>query len=470
MIDAVNELPSEILTIILKELLPQDLVSCGRTCWVWNTIANQFLYETVYICSEYRHQLFVRSINPCRNHDGSCVCKPCNRRKQLGQLVKAVDIDIDYSTAYEEIFDDFTVALLLELASATPNVHTAKTYMPILTGEIRNGSYLDWNILAARWTKLTSLTLRETVDGPAVQGELTNFSNILSRIQHLEFTACLNGLTFMLPFLRAQPCLQFLMANISDSEDYEALREISQTCRNTLHTLIMDLLLFGNTLYIDLDDFNIANKLLKTVGIKTHVDDFHIKNFGDNLEQLEWWSTDLNRGNSIMQAMKRTNKLKTLSLVEEMTLGYIPSVLEANKSTLHTFYFRAYDPWENEGLIPLLLANKMQLCNVTTLFFEFGIAEDSDVQSLAEIFPNVEFLGLTRDSTIYLTPMNPMSSSGRVPSRWITAGDLSHFRHLKAIDQVTYLEVIDQNAVTYQKCIIPWDKFWVPPSKKTTVF
>ncbi|CAO3667183.1 unnamed protein product [Umbelopsis ramanniana] len=346
--------------------------------------------------------------------------------------------------------------------------------MPILTGEIISDSNFDWSILAARWTKLTSLTLRETTDWPVVQEELTNFSNVLSRIQHLEVTTCVNGLTSMLPFLRAQPCLQSLMVNIAGSGDYEALREISQTCRNTLHTLIIDLLWCGDTLNTNLDDFNIANKLLKTIGVKNDSDDFHITSFGDNLEQLEWWCiyhNHHNRGNSIIQAMKKTNKLKTLSLVGEMTLVYIPLVLEANKSTLHTFYFRALAPSVgNESLISLLLANKVQLCNVTTLFFECDTPKNSDVQSLAEIFPNVEFLGLTSDTTMFLTQRYPMSSSGRVPSKWITTDDLSHFRHLKAIDEITYSQVIDQNEVTYQKCIIPFNKFWVPPSRKTTVF
>jgi hypothetical protein len=461
MADADIELPSEILTVILKELLPQDLTSCSRTCWVWNTITNPFLYEAVYICSEDRYQLFVRSITPCRNHDVRCVCKPCNRRQQLGQLVKAVDIDIDYGTTYEEIFDDFTVTLLLELASATPNVHTAKIYMPILAENLTNsGHYFDWSTLAARWTKLTSLTLRNPTYWPLVQGELTNFSDILSRIQHLE-TTCENGLHLMLPFLPAKPCLQSLIANAFGSMDYEALKEICQTCRNTLHTLIM-----VNDTGVDLDDINMGSNLLKTVGINHwEGEEPHITNFGDNLEHLEYRGNGGDGYHSIIQAIKKTNKLKTLSLVVRyVTLKVIPLILENNKNTLHTFYFRGSDELGIASLISRLLANKVQLCNVTTLFFELSTLNNFDVHSLAEIFPNVEFLGLTKDSSKRFSSLYP------VTSKWITTDDLSHFQHLKAIPLITYLEVIDPKAVIHEKCTIPFDTFWVSPSKTTSAF
>ena len=164
--------------------------------------------------------------------------------------------------------------------------------------------------------------------------------------------------------------------------------------------------------------------------------------------------------------MKKTSKLKTLSLlVSNVTLEDIPLVLENNKNTLHTFYFRAYNQTGNASLISLLLANKVQLCNVTTLFFQLSTLDNSDVHSLAEIFPNVEFLHLS-----LLVVTSDSHQRMGVSSKWITTHDLSHFRHLKAIDEDTYVYVIDQNEVTYQKCIIPWDKFWDPPSKKTTVF
>ncbi|CAO3695239.1 unnamed protein product, partial [Umbelopsis ramanniana] len=274
--------------------------------------------------------------------------------------------------------------------------------------------------------------------------------------------------SFMLPCLPAKPCLQSLIANVYDSEDYQALKEISQTCRNTLHTLIINQDYFG----VDLDDFNISSNRLKTFGIHhaTGVE-HHITNFGDNLEHLEYrgWSSVGFR--SIIQAMKKTSKLKTLSLVVgNVTLEDIPLILENNKNTLRTLYIRDWVPRSDpDGLIPQVLANKTRLCNVTTLFIECVTLESSDVQTLAEIYPNVEFLRLTRSSNENVS-MLPKFILIAAPSKWMTTEDLSHFRHLKAIDESTYAEVIDQNEVTYQKCIIRWDRFWELPSKKTTFF
>jgi hypothetical protein len=266
----------------------------------------------------------------------------------------------------------------------------------------------------------------------------------------------------MLPFLPAKPCLQSLITNVFDSTDYEALKEISQTCRNTLHTLILT----NEHISVDLDDINIGSNLLKTVGINDYNGHgFDITNFGDNLEHFEYQGFSVYGYRSMIQAMKKTSKLKTLSLVVsdeilEDALEDIPLILENNKNTLRTFYIR---DWQSRGndiaiLIPHLLASKVKLCSVTTLFFDFVSFDHVNVRSLAEIFPNVELLGLT-------------STSLHVdPSDWLTTDDLSHFQHLKAIDEITYSTVIDKDEVTYQKCIIPYNKFWVPPSKNTTFF
>jgi hypothetical protein len=40
--------------------------------------------------------------------------------------------------------------------------------------------------------------------------------------------------------------------------------------------------------------------------------------------------------------------------------------------------------------------------------------------------------------------------------QWITADALSHFQHLKAIDEITFKQVIDDSSVTYRRCNIPW--------------
>ncbi|CAO3667187.1 unnamed protein product [Umbelopsis ramanniana] len=344
--------------------------------------------------------------------------------------------------------------------------------MPLVEGELRNGCpYFDWSILAAQWTKLTSLTLIEQdTDCLLEHVELTNCSDILSRIQHLNTTNH-TELHFILPFLPVKPCLKSFIGEIDNSEDYEALKKISQTYRNTLNTFIITCCVDVD---VDLDDLRIGSNLLKTVGICNYYSrQLHITNFGGNLEHLGYRCSDSDASRSITQAMKKTSKLKTLSLVvDTLNLEYIPLVLENNKNTLHTFYFRTIDLEleRNEGLISLLLANKVQLCNVTTLFLQYRTLMNSDVQSLAKIFPNVEFLGLVSDTLIFLTPKYSRNSWGRATSKWINTDDLSHFRHLQAIDEITYSQVIDQNEVTYQKCIIPFDKFWVPPSKKTTVF
>jgi hypothetical protein len=67
---------------------------------------------------------------------------------------------------------------------------------------------------------------------------------------------------------------------------------------------------------VDLDDINISSNLLKTVGIHGyHDEELHITNFGDNLEHLEYRGLSSVDYRSIMQAMKKTIKLKTLSLL-----------------------------------------------------------------------------------------------------------------------------------------------------------
>jgi hypothetical protein len=205
-----------------------------------------------------------------------------------------------------------------------------------------------------------------------------------------------------------------------------------------------------------LDDLNIGYKQLKAFGLSTD-DGSHISitSFGDHLEHFEWWSqtTETNiTGDNLSQAMTKTNNLKTLSLNQSISCDDVAMALESNKHTLHTFYFNAFDA---NDLIAFLLENKVRLNKVTRLCFECVDFQNHHVPSLAEVFPNVEVLALSKfrlqhESSPWLLP----EDIATIDVRWIEIEALSHFKHLKAIDKLTCLELTDPPSVIYQTCDI----------------
>jgi hypothetical protein len=469
MIDLRPEIPKEILTMVFRYLYPEDLVSCSRTCWAWNDTANAPLYETVTLSTCSKYYGFIQTVTNFEYHLGSFFENAINRHQQLGHLVKVVEITADYSWNGDDEVHNYSTNLS-QLISRTPNVHTSKLFLPVSYTNTEGDPIFDWTAVASQWTKLTSLTLKKPLGYTLASCDLNNINGVLNRLQNLDITPCGNILCYM-PTLLPMPSLKALMANIFDTSDYQALKKILQGCQGNLHTLIIAFhYTFLRPLSVDLDDLKIGHNQLKAFGMTTHDDSqIRITNFGDHLEHLEWRSSGIvndTANQSIWQAMIKTCNLKSLSLLGHMSLDNIRLVLGANKSTLHTFY---WDHMAVSGLISPLLTNHIRLYNVTTLCLDRVVFENSDVRSLAEIFPNVEFLALRRcklqHEGPWLTWSGSMQNRRRVQRdvKWIATETLSHFRHLKAIDEITFLELIDQGLFTYEKCNIFPSQFTKQP-------
>ncbi|KAG2186838.1 hypothetical protein INT44_003064 [Umbelopsis vinacea] len=463
------EFPTEILSIVFQELETQDLISCSRTCWPWNATANSLLYETVSFYSHTKLQQFVGSITGSQTHHEKCVESSISSHQPLGQLVKSVEIITGYSH-HDDIHSYST--MLSRLASKTPNVHASYLGLPILSSDTDSGLPFDWSNLASQWTKLTNLSLKGSFGYELEPCDLNNINDVFNRLQHLNITRCEDILTHMLPSLPTMPYLQSFTATVYHTDDYQALKKILLNCQNTLHTLIIDFHSYLRPLSVNLDDFKIGRKQLKAFGLMKYDDSqINITNFGDNLEHLEWWvyskETDETLKQSIHKAMIKTSSLKTLSFAGNMALDHIPLVLDANKNCLHTFYF---DHMDGNDLIARLQARNARLYNVTTLCFECMYLENSDIRALAEIFPNVEFLALCRNRRSREMTRTISSGSKRTIWRlergeeWIATDALSHFQHLKALDKITFPELMDQSISTYQQCKILRPKHKGQPS------
>ncbi|CAO3667211.1 unnamed protein product [Umbelopsis ramanniana] len=443
------ELPNEIWAIVFQHLCDQDLISCSRTCWTWNAAANPLLYKTVSISSPAIFQQFIESIAGLQDHNEICVEGTIKRRRHLGELVQVVDIRVDYSLC-EKAYDDFT--RLSRIASGTPNVHTSKLLPPIYIPETDINPPFDWGILATQWPKLTSLTLcRSFFHHCYEQNDVLNLNDVFDKLQHVDISTCELPLAYMLP---SPPN----MSHLETFAVYQSLIDLEPDS-------------------IDLDDFIMGQKLLKAFGMTTYINSvISITSFGDNLEHLEWHFRRSVKANistkSINEAMIKTKSLKSLSLAGTMSNDHVSLTLESNKSTLHTFFYQSS---RESGLISVLLMNKVQLDNVTTLCFDCDDFENSDVRSLAQTFPNVEYLAICRERSAHNSPQPPRPrrpGSSRSPQReqnveidvkWIETDALSHFRHLKAIDRITFLELLDPTSVPFQECNIFPSELWKTP-------
>ncbi|KAG2186840.1 hypothetical protein INT44_003066 [Umbelopsis vinacea] len=333
--------------------------------------------------------------------------------------------------------------MLSRLASKTPNIHSARINVPILFSNADSGSSFNWSTLASQWSKLTTLSLSD-LPSPYINEtyDISNISDVFHRLQHLDITRCDGIRTHMLPTM---PYLQTLAACIDHASDYNALPKILQSCQNTLHTLFIRFECYDDRAppnSFNLDDLNIGHKQLKTFGLYSmDGSQFNITEFGDNLEHLGWCVHNfLEMDPSLPPAMIKKDTLKSLSFAGNMDPDCAALVLEANKYSLQTLYF------EDTDLIDALQESKVRLYNVTTLCCISSSLENSDVCSLAEIFPNVKYLALCRKK--YPT----LKGTGR--PMWIAMDSLSHFQHLEALDIMTFLELVDQSLSTFQQCKI----------------
>lgn len=450
-------LPSEILDIIFQYLSPQDLISCSRTCWSWNASANPLLYETVTFSSNTKFQRFIEGISASKNPHGEGTENTRGSHQALGQLVKAAEIISGYSH-HDEIREYAMV--LSRLASETPNVHTATLVLLVMSEETGPPPY--WRTLASQWSKLKSLTLSGSLDYGVETYDLDGLKAVFHRLQHLDVTRCSDILSYMLSSLPTMPYLQSLMATIYSTTDYKALKTVVRNTLNTLNTCIIEFNC-ARLPALDPENLQLDHKNLKILGFTVYGQtQINITNIGDNLEHLRYWVFSSGAGSlldqSIRQAMLKTSHLKTLSLAGDLPLEHIALVLEANKNSLHTFFFhhtRAGD------LITLLQASNVRLYNVTTLCFDCSSLENAHVLDLAEIFPNVESLALCRNTwardmttmTMFLLSER-ISDERREADYWIATDALSQFRQLKALDKTSFLELEDQQLCTYRKCSI----------------
>jgi hypothetical protein len=464
------KVPSEILSIALKHLCPQDLVSCSRTCWTWNTIANTLLYEAVSLSSIANFRQFVECISDSKNHHEGCAENTSgSHQPPLGQLVKAVEVTGGYTRSDDRQNYSSTLS---RLASHTPNIHTAKLFLPILSVDTVDGSPFSWNTLATQWPKLTDLTLKGSENTGVDTYDLHNIDHVFYRLQRLNVTHCENILTHIRTPL---PFLQLFVTTIYSPSDYQALKELLRTCQTTLHTLVIELWCFHRHALFDLDDLGIGHKQLKAFGLKKHdMSQVTMTNFGDNLEHLECWNIspgpDAALGQSIHQGMTKTSNLKTLSFGGNIAVYEISRVVVANKNTLHTFYLH-HD--RGIDLIPLLQENKVQLYNVVTLCFECKLLENTHVQSLAKVFPNVKFLALcrnTRSRNLIMTRTTTVPDGRTLNlyqtkknATWISTEALSQFRHLEALDKINFRELEDQSLSTLQQCDISRHRYQSKP-------
>jgi hypothetical protein len=235
------------------------------------------------------------------------------------------------------------------------------------------------------------------------------------------------------------PHLQTLMVTINSSNDFHALKKMLKACQHSLHTLRIRVDMPMKCM-IDLDHFEVGRLRLKVFKLVLWSDTvIKITSFGENLDHLELQAFrnphDSLRYDSLLQALINGN-FKSLHLFSDSHFDQLPSILEGNKKTLQTLGLYT----GNAGrLIEHLMMNKVRLCSITTLRLNADGLKHSGVLSLAEIFPNVKFLGLR-------------SYNGSDSRSCITTA-LKHFQHLKAIDKSTY-HLIDQSISIYPTCSV----------------
>ncbi|KAH8553537.1 hypothetical protein BGW37DRAFT_263273 [Umbelopsis sp. PMI_123] len=464
-----HQFPHELLTIVFQNLCQQDLVNCSSTCWTWNSTVNPLLYGKVSLVSQTMFERLIHSISKNQTHKAQGVGNTIKRHHQLGQLIKVVEILVDYSH-YDNPHQ--YVPLLSNLALNAPNVHTAEIFLPTTCWDTYTGSPLDWSALASHWPHLTNLALKASLDYEMQASDLTNINHVLNRLHHLNIVRGEDIINFLQTSPPVMPKLQSLKAVLLNPPNYQTLTTILQSCQETLHTLIIDFHSYFQPLSINMDSLFTQLKNLKVFGLMRYDDSpITITSFGEHLNHLEWWVFSSGPHDpldeSIYQAMIKTSNLKTLCIGGNMAIEYVPVVLEANKSTLQTFYL---DHIHGNDLIAILLATNRSFSNVTTLCFECMLLENSDVVALAKIFPNVQFLSLCRNRRRREIPRSVANRSGQrrwrsqYGEKWIASEILSSFQCLKAIDHTTVPELREQPLSNFPRCDILQPKLQGPPS------
>ncbi|KAH8548432.1 hypothetical protein BGW37DRAFT_507117 [Umbelopsis sp. PMI_123] len=428
-----SQLPSELLPLIFKYLIHEDLVSCSYTCWSWNDAANVLLYHRVYGFSQSMFEKLITTITPSQSPGSVKSTNIITRQRQLGNLIKVIDMKFHHS--YYD-FAGWYLPMLSDLAAVTPNVHTADIYEPATCCNTMDNMIFDWEEdLGCKWPYLRNLMIQAPTRYIIHENCLRNMDRVVSRIENLNimnskawnysFASCSTPLTN----------LQSLKVAIRQPHEYNIMQQILQSCRNTLHTLAIawsSVVSYGSGKQLDCLIQELPN-LKKFVLLYHSEATFTLESFGDKLDELELvWIDHLYSDQperTLGKALTKTSNLKTLILSSGLILAeYLPIALAINHVTLQKFCFAGYDGGK---LISSLLMNNTRLSKVTTLCFEDRALSNAMIIDLAMIFPHVEFLVLTRGISESHEP-------------WITCEAVSQFKRLKGIDVMTFSSLIDQ--------------------------
>ncbi|KAH8548431.1 hypothetical protein BGW37DRAFT_507115, partial [Umbelopsis sp. PMI_123] len=454
-------LPCELVTLIFQDLTRQDLINWTNVCWAWNSSGNPLLYHKVSGWSEGMFEKLLGTITepqtPNRESDSNII----SRQQQLAQLINIVEIRTD------ERFCDtasWYLPMFTKLAALTPNVHAADIYDPSTYGNSYGGLTFDWNeILSSKWPHLQNLKLKAPTRYVFQPGGLLNITSILQRLYHfdIEYTNSFMGFVHLSPPIMTN--LMSLKVTIRDGAQYERLKLMLQHCRNTLHTLAISWQ--SNFEYypmLNLDDLTLGLPNLKALALREcYSPKFTIINFGSNIEHFELIGHSCSKGNlsQLVKAMIKNPNLKTLRILNCWDIEQIRMALEINQVTLQTLHI-ASSNWAK--LIDYLVANNTQVNNVTTLFFhmynDFQLDDlaNSKAASLANIFPRVERLLLTRGRITFSQGYH-QDEMLHHRTQWIDADTLSHFRHLKYIDTTTFDGLVDKSSCKFESYKIPRD-------------
>ncbi|KAI8578324.1 hypothetical protein K450DRAFT_247273 [Umbelopsis ramanniana AG] len=431
-------LPKELLELVFEELDISDLVSCSYTSWFWNDTANVLLYREIDGLPLYRVKKLLRTLAPPRFENDNDTSEVTTRQRKLGGLVKVIKM-FEIGGDDANVLSHPTFAYILETAKLgllTPNVHTAEMYeaKPFKRDQLPSPPF-RWGLSESKWQHLKRLTIISS--DIRVSGCIRkDFFDMLLQLDHLDMLDAKKFLSCGSPSVPITPNLTSLKVSVRDKIQYDHVMIMLQSCRRTLHAVAIQWLPYGSIS----QSFNLENLIKTQLNLKALALTYDknsrltISSFGDQIEVLEVIGN--RRGNEqveeeIGKAMMKASKLKTLSLGTcSYYTEYIPTIIDRNKATLHSLYLTSD---VGDELIDLLLAANVRADQVATLCFECRYLDNSMVQSLAEIFPSVNYLGLAR-------------GKAKSDRKWIAPQSLSYFRKLVGVDVWTFRELLDPDS------------------------
>ncbi|KAI9286744.1 hypothetical protein BC943DRAFT_229542 [Umbelopsis sp. AD052] len=479
----------DVLLTIFEKLEKPDLLKCSYTCAAWNTAGNILLYRKVQPSSLNKFQKLIQTISepsPSERNtaiaiqqlrhltkDGTLTlqCRMVNisehpmamlsritieqqksesdtvwkmkRRQQLGKLIKNVTLK---SLAYNDVAGYLTQ--LMKFVRSSPNVQTADIDYLQIYFALDFTPKLDWEQhIGSNWRQLKDLTLRTY---ECYKCPIPPLSSMESMLQHLYRLDTLDWPDFLYHLPHPVPNmknLQSLRVDISNKSSYEKLKELLQSCRNTLRSLSIRWCMTTTTDHAVLDLEGLIKGLVKlkdfalTYGYE-HI--FTISSFGDQLETLTLISSSVEGEGQVHEivgtAVSKTRNLKRLEIRYCKHIGkYMHAILANNRSTLQSILIASRNAAE---VVASLQSKDIRIASVTTLGFHF-IQNNVQLLELARIFPQVEWLSLP-----------DFSFSGS--KRWIDSESMVQFRHLKGIDWRTSAQLVDPCKFYDMKVQMDW--------------